>query len=275
MEDYKPLIGFEALKAKLIALGINVNLGNNDGYTLIESQDVTINDLCNGALVIEDNEIYNMNTYTGECRRVFLYKREYHLKLYGPPKYHICKCATIVDFMNPNGEIPKYRQANSMHVKVQNIDDNYKEVELDNLPLCKNCAMILGNKNLNMTSYEFAELLKKTWETSNSSRKKVEVDVNGYTKDWQSISQQFRRKHDYTCERCGVKVMGLMESEFIQTHHRNGIKTDNREENLECLCIKCHSDIDNTHYKNFSTPAQQYLIHEFMQKYGDKRFNEN
>lgn len=273
MENKKPLIEFNAFKDRLMAMGIKINnSANTSGYTLIDSQDVTINDLLDGTLGITDEGIFNVDNNTGEARRVFLYKSEYKLRQYGPPKYHICKCRTIIDFMNFDGSIPKYRQSNSMHVKVINLDDNRKEVELDNLPLCKNCARILGDADLNMTSYEFAELLRRTWQTSQVSNRQVEVDVNGYTRDWQAISQQFRKRHNYTCERCGVKVMGFMESEFIQTHHRNGDKTNNDESNLECLCIKCHSEIDTTHHNNFSTPAQQYLIREFMQKYGDKRF---
>ena len=98
------------------------------------------------------------------------------------------------------------------------------------------------------------------------------VDVNGYTRDWREISQKYREKHNFTCERCGVKVMNPFESEFMQTHHRNGDKTDNSESNLECLCIKCHSEVDDTHRRNFNTLAQQGLIQEFLLKYGTERF---
>lgn len=48
--------------------------------------------------------------------------------------------------------------------------------------------------------------------------------------------------------------------------------TKNRESNLECLCIKCHSEVDDTHRRNFNTLAQQGLIQEFLLKYGTERF---
>ena len=51
-----------------------------------------------------------------------------------------------------------------------------------------------------------------------------------------------------------------------------GDKLDNRESNLECLCIKCHSEVDDTHRRNFSSLAKQGLIQEFLLKYGCKRF---
>lgn len=46
-----------------------------------------------------------------------------------------------------------------------------------------------------------------------------------------------------------------------------GDKLDNRESNLECLCIKCHSEVDDTYRRNFNTLTQQGLIQEFLLKY--------
>ena len=66
--------------------------------------------------------------------------------------------------------------------------------------------------------------------------------------------------------------MNPFESEFMQTHHKNGDKTDNRDSNLECLCIKCHSEVDDTHRRNFNTLAYQGLIKEFLYQYGTERF---
>lgn len=50
-----------------------------------------------------------------------------------------------------------------------------------------------------------------------------------------------------------------------------GDKLDNRESNLECLCIKCHPEVDNTYRRNFNTLAQKGLIQEFLLKYGCER----
>lgn len=68
--------------------------------------------------------------------------------------------------------------------------------------------------------------------------------------------------------------MNPFESEFMQTHHKNGDKTDNRDSSLECLCIKCHSEVDDTHRRNFNTLAYQGLIKEFLYQYGTERFKE-
>lgn len=271
--DETPIVGFGALRDKLIALGFDVRIQNKGPYVRIKSADVTLDDIKNGTLKIEEDGIFNIDPNTGDKRRVFLYKRKYNLERFGKPRYHICKCKTIIDFMNEAGQIPEYRQANTMPVWVIDTSDNNKDKEIDRLPLCKNCAEILGDIDRNTTSNDFVEILKKTAKAPSSPREEdVEVDVNGYTRDWNMISQQFREKHNYTCERCGVKVMNPFESEFMQTHHRNGDKTDNRDSNLECLCIKCHSEVDDTHRRNFDTPAKQTLIREFLHNYGIERF---
>lgn len=103
-----------------------------------------------------------------------------------------------------------------------------------------------------------------------TSKKDIKVDRNGYTEDLHEVSETYRRKHNFVCENCGVQVSEL-ETEFMHTHHISGNKTDNREENLRCLCIKCHSEVNAHHVKNFSTAAQQMLIKLFMNNYGNKR----
>lgn len=273
MEKDESLISFGALRAKLMSLGINVNVPvSNGGYRVVSSQDVTLGDLQKGRLKIDDTGIFNIDPNTGEEQRVFLYKRKYNIVRFKIPRYHICKCQVITDFMNSAGEIPEYRQANDMPVWVIDTSDNNTDKKIDKLPLCKYCAALLGDIGKNTTSDEFVEILKKAHHAPSKPREKVEVDVNGYTRDWREKSLRFREKHNFTCERCGVKVMDPFESEFMQTHHRNGDKTNNNESNLECLCIKCHSEVDDTHRRNFSTKAQQGLIREFLLKYGMERF---
>jgi len=217
----------------------------------------------------EDNGIF-VKMPDGSKQQVFLYKRSYDIAAYGKPRYHICKCQTIESFMNSRGEIPEYRKSNTMPVMVIDRSDGNRDKEIDSLPLCKYCAGMLHDVDRNMTSDIFVEILRKAHPQEKEQPKDLKVDMFGYTEDWPMISLAYREKHNSTCEKCGVQVDPL-ESEYMHVHHILGVKTDNSEKNLQCLCIKCHSEVNATHVHNFTRRSQQLLIAEFMRKYGEQR----
>jgi len=70
---------------------------------------------------------------------------------------------------------------------------------------------------------------------------------NVYSKYWDKISTQVKVKRNYTCTNCGYKPKNDYDKRFIHTHHVNGDKRNNYEDNLQVLCIKCHSEIDQFH----------------------------
>ena len=114
-------------------------------------------------------------------------------------------------------------------------------------------------------SSDFVEILKECGDVEEPT--KVDLDIFGYVKDWEQISYNYRISHNFTCERCGVKVEDRFDHQYIQTHHRNGVKTDNREANLECLCIECHAIVDEAHRRNFSRGGNKVKLDEFIAKY--------
>ena len=260
MEE-KAIYHFQGLKKLLIQKGYRI--GEAEPWRKIDSEEVRLGD---GKLDFNDNGIFLIDD-DGIKRQVFLYKRKYHLQRYGKPRYHVCKCSTIEEFLNGN-DIPEYRRANTASVKVLNWDDNNREETVDRLPLCKNCATKLY-KYKNMDSSDFSQILRNAVESNIKHETKAEVNINGYTKDWQTISSEYRKQHNYTCEKCGVRVSPF-ETEFMHVHHKNKNKTDNQQSNLQCLCIKCHSEVDPTHIHNFSTKSQRLLMKLFLEKYKSK-----
>lgn len=258
-----PIHDFSGLKKLLRSLGYHIP--KPVVYRPIHVRDLTQEEIQSGAIEFTDDGIF-LNDDNVKLQ-IFLYKRDYHLKLYGKPRFHIRKCSTIESFMNTAGEIPLYRLANTDTVKVNDIDDGTKDKQVSSLPLCKNCLTMVAEAFPAMTTEDFVELRKNTAEAQ--SELNTETDIFGYPKDWEIISRAYRTTHDYTCERCGLKIEKPLDQQYIHVHHKNGNKLDNRESNLECLCLRCHANVDEHHYNRLvtSSGANQIIYNEFCEKY--------
>jgi len=104
-------------------------------------------------------------------------------------------------------------------------------------------------------------------ENENTS---IEIDIFGYDKNWQKISRAYRKSKDYTCESCGIKPANNFDRRFWQTHHKDGDKTNNRQPNLECLCVLCHSYKDSTHIENFEKQRVKRMLDTFVKQYKEE-----
>jgi hypothetical protein len=64
---------------------------------------------------------------------------------------------------------------------------------------------------------------------------------------------------EHKCECCN-KETWLGEPIALELHHINGIKSDNRIENLQILCPNCHAFTDNYRGKNIGMSAQEETL---------------
>lgn len=256
-----PIHAFGGLKSLLSSLGYQIQKA--EGYKAIDVADVTMEEIRSGAIEFTDDGIFV--TAEGVRRKVFLYKRDYHLELYGKPRAHIRKCDVIDRFSNGDS-IPLYRRANTDSVWVHDMDDGYTDKQVSGLNICSHCIKIAQEAYPKMTVADFIELLKNSDEAVPETD--VEVDLFGYTKDWETISRNIREQHEYTCECCGLHITDPYDQHYIHVHHKNGRKIDNRLSNLQCLCLRCHANVDDNHRDRLINSGANRIVYEdFERKY--------
>lgn len=266
MEKEEPIYKFDGLKKKLESMGYVI--GKAESYRPVKNVDVDINDLKNN-MEFTDDGIFLIDSTDGSRQQIFLYKRDYHLELYGKPRFHICKCETIQEFINRGRFKSDYRRANTETVMVRDMDDGYIDKKVSALPLCQYCAKMIAGISSNINSVDFVELLKSANDAvaDDAKQQDLEVDIFGYTKDWENISEKYRESRSFRCEKCGITINEPFDRQYMHVHHKNGNKSDNREANLQCLCIKCHSEVDEKHKYNFSKGANKVMLEDFKRKY--------
>ena len=261
-KEAEPIYRFDGLKKMLEDMGYRVDKAV--GYRPVENKEVNLNDVRHN-MEFADDGIFLFDEVSGTRQQIFLYKRMYHLGYGEKPRFHIRKCRTIQSFID-SGRFSEYRRANTEEVLVNDMDDGNRVKPVRNLPLCKCCLEMIAGGRQAMTTSDFVRILKEAKdETANAEN--VEVDIFGYTKDWEKISKAYREENGYTCERCGLRIENPFDQYFIHVHHKNGNKLDNRKRNLECLCMGCHAHVDAVHEENLTTGANKVIYDDFCRKY--------
>lgn len=266
-ENEEPIYDFSALKSFLKKRGFI--LGTRQAYEAIKPEDVKPEDIMNGKMEFRNDGIFVLGS-DGRERQVFLYKKDYRMIQYGKPRFHICKCGIIDDFIMSGRFRQHYVRANTEPVPVINLDDGRITEEVTGLPLCKYCRdMISDITTLNTT--QFVELLKSA-NGDNQEGENQETNLFGYTRDWEYISKEYREKHNYTCEKCGLQIEDDYDKQYMHVHHISGDKLNNNESNLKCLCYYCHAHVDDNHLRKLTRGANKIQYYTFILRYSDEGF---
>lgn len=181
-------------------------------------------------------------------------------------KYHIFECHTIRE-MKSRGRKFRYSVSSKKDNTFVYKNFNSKGVlieqnENQELLICQHCLDIYNQinsrnsiKGVNKSIFNNNHLLRRFLENEIVEKivfpfeyvKDFESIPNQYTKDWDEVSTKIKTRANYICSECNWHPKKDYEKRFINTHHINYTKFDNKEENLRVLCIACHSKVDKFH----------------------------
>ena len=169
-------------------------------------------------------------------------------------KFHVADCQTLSQ-MRGQGRYDRYVVATRRDGRftVNFLDGGRlikKEVEC-RLYVCRNCLNTLDYQNYRNRRTQRDEIrdsfdLNEFFEMYNSqvaiepTGTDITAPVNQYPPNWDRISRNYRETMRWRCEGCDIDLTDRRE--FLEVHHSNGLRNNNREENLCALCISCHAE---------------------------------
>ena len=133
-------------------------------------------------------------------------------------------------------------------------DRNAVREEEWQLQVCKNCLEALSykgycqrhnaaQKDNAVTSFSIEEFFQKYAFQNIIQPKHTDVTspLDIYTKDWQKVSKDYKRRKKHICENKDCRLNLKDYPSFLHVHHISGHKANNRDENLKALCLGCHA----------------------------------
>lgn len=183
------------------------------------------------------------------------------------PRFHVVNCQTILDQIRNNRYDGHYVFSEAQ------VEMPEYTGEMKSPLLCSNCQKIAAQIPARIDTAAFETILRD--DAVRAGRfstvqlpEVVEVLDSGYTPDWAAKSRAFREKRRFKCESCGIQPnRSYADAFYLQTHHKNGNTSDNRDANLKCLCVLCHANVDEHHVANYGTGANKRIVSDFIELY--------
>jgi len=192
----------------------------------------------------------------GDIRKTIIHiceVRQYN-GTYTLPKFHIFECQTITKMRN-NNRGHRYKKASGNDGEFWIIRGNDKR--FSPLNICNyNCLEQYNRiyqKNKRVNDFNVEEYLNEPLKHIEPYIK-VENDMTtiptSYANNWSNISNGQKEYHKWICQKCFIDLSNKSMRKFLHTHHMDANISNNKHENLEVLCIECHSnEFQHSHIK--------------------------
>lgn len=170
------------------------------------------------------------------------------------PKFHTTECDTLIKMRENRRFDGVYIFANAALERKEAPEGGGMMSDLRVCKYCLNQDKKFSELDEIIFTKQFVEEHLNSIEGPGGFRnhqlpKQYEKDEWGYVNGWDEISLSYRAEKEYTCEKCGINLS--KNKYYLEVHHLNANKTDNRESNLQCLCVSCHANVDEFHRENF------------------------
>lgn len=225
-------------------------------------------------IVIKDVTILDDETFEYQGQKILLYIPEQWFHPGRPDsqyKYHICHCDVLKKMRGKKKFEQRYVASRKTdgkfrvslkHLYTREIIEKDKEKTLN---VCKICLKQMEESypdekdKFSYPSFDLNGFLGTfgTDHTYKPTYSEEGAPENEYTTDWGDISKRYRESVGWKCE--GKYHLGDNDFSgnigFLHVHHKNSIKSDNSESNLEALCAICHKSIsghENMHIRGTS-----------------------
>ncbi|MGH7052991.1 MAG: hypothetical protein ACREFA_04125, partial [Stellaceae bacterium] len=148
--------------------------------------------------------------------------------------------------------------------------------ELIKLDVCQNCLLNLSFDEFSFsapwstrksivsrfTIKRFFEIYPKSLLLNYPSDDADTAPINDYTADFPLIAKRIKQQRAWKCDICFRNLSAPANHKYLHAHHKNGLKYDNGDENLQILCIGCHAkQPQHAHLKN--TPDYKEFARRF------------
>jgi hypothetical protein len=221
---------------------------------------------------IEFNEDGIYLTINGQEYKGYMYIKNPFIVNFGNkfPKFHITNCE-IIEEQKAKGKFENryyWHNSNLVDLTDTQTGEEFNQVSLE---LCSRCKAKINFVEYSDTEGFFSMLDQQDTE---ETLREIQLDMFGRPLDWDIISKEYKKEKNYTCEKCafgGDMLLSRKDREFMHTDHIVAWELANmRRNNLQCLCILCHSQKDELHKANFSKRGMKKRVQRFIDKYREK-----